>query len=69
MRENRLITDEKSVAKLFNDYFTLIIKHLHVERNEFGPKHMKLSDKPVLSAVKKFQNHPSILKLKSNQTY
>ena len=26
MRKNRLITDEKSVAKHFNDYFISIIK-------------------------------------------
>ena len=28
--KNRLITDEKSIAKVFNDYFTSIIKHLHI---------------------------------------
>ena len=30
---------------------------------------MKLSNNPVLSAVNKFQNHPSILKIKSNRSY
>ena len=63
------MTDEKSIAKMFNDYFTSIIKHLHKERNDFDPKHVKLSNNPVLSAVNNFQNHPSILKIKSNQTY
>ena len=37
--------------------------------NEFDHKHVKLSNNPVLSAVNKFQNHPSILKIKSNLTY
>ena len=54
---------------MFNDYFTSIIKHLHIERNEFDPKSVKLSNNPVMSAVNKFQNHPSILKIKSNRTY
>ena len=63
------MTDEKSIAKIFNDYFTSIIKHLHKERNDFDSKHVKLSNNPVLSAVNNFQNHPSILKIKSNQTY
>ena len=37
--------------------------------NEFDHKHVKLSNNPVLSAVNKFRNHPSILKIKSNLTY
>ena len=56
MREkNRLITDEKSLIKSFNGYFTLIIKHLHIERNEFDPKHVNLPNNLVLPAVNKFQ--------------
>ena len=30
---------------------------------------MKRSNNPVLSAVNKFQNHPGILKIKSNRSY
>ena len=66
MGKNRLITDEKSIAKIFNDYFTSIIKHLHIERKKFDSKNVKFSNNAVLSAVNKFQNHPSILKIKSN---
>ena len=68
-RKNRLITGEKSIAKVFNDYFTSVIKHLHTERKEFDSKNVKFSNKAVLPAANKFQNHPSILKIKSNQTY
>ena len=68
MGKNRLITDEKSIAKVFNDYFTSIIKHLHIKRKEFVSKNEKFSNNAVLSAVNKFQNHPSILKIKSNRT-
>ena len=64
----QLIADKKSIAKFFIDYFPSIIKHLHIERNEFNSKQVKLSNNLVLSAVNKFQNHPSILKIKSNQT-
>ena len=67
--KNRLITNEKSIAKIFNDCFTSIIKHFHIERNKFVSKHVKLSNNPVLSAVNKFQNHPSILKIISIRTY
>ena len=67
--KNRLITNEKSIAKIFNDCFTSIMKRLHTERTEFVSKHVKLSNNPVLSAVNKFQNHPSILKIISSGTY
>ena len=69
MGKNRLITEEKSIAKIFNDYFTSIIKHLHIERKEFDSKNVKFSNNAVLSAVNKSQNHTSILKIKSNRTY
>ena len=58
MGKNRLITDKKSVAK---------IKYLHIERHESGPKHVNLSNNLDLSPVNKFPNHPSVLKIKSNQ--
>ena len=67
--KNRLITDEKSIAKVFSDYFISIIKNFHIERNKFDPKNLKLSNNPGLSAVKKIKNHPSILKIKSSRTY
>ena len=69
MGKNRLITEEKSIAKIFNDYFTSIIKHLHIERKEFDSNNVKFSNNAVLLAVNKSQNHTSILKIKSNRTY
>ena len=69
MGKNGLITDKKSIAKIFNDYFTSIIKPFHIERNKFDSKSMKFANNAVLSAVNKFQNHPSILKIKSNRNY
>ena len=69
MGKNRLITEEKSIAKIFNDYFTSIIKHLHIERKGFDSNNVKFSNNAVLSAVNKSQNHTSILKIKSNRTY
>ena len=67
MEKNRLITYTTSTAKVFNDCFNSIIKQLHIERNELVPKHVNLSNNPVLSAVNKFQNHPTILKIKQTK--
>ena len=53
MGKNRLITDEKSIAKVFNDYFTSVIKRLHIERKELDSKNVKFSNNAVLSAVNK----------------
>ena len=44
------------------------MRNLLIERNEFDPKHVNFSNNPLLSTVNKFQNHPSILKIKSNRT-
>ena len=68
MGKNRLIKDEKSVAKIFNGHFTSVIKHLHINRNEFDSKYVKFSNNPVLPVVNKFQNHSIILKTKSSRT-
>ena len=62
-------TDEKSIVKIFNDYFTSICKNLHIERIEFDSKNVKFSNNAVLSVINKFQNYRSILKIKSNRTY
>ena len=51
------------MAKIFNDYFTSIIKQIHVEKKESDPQNLYLSNNPVL------QNCPSIFKSKLNQTY
>ena len=67
MKKNKLITDDKSIAKFLMTTWSQQLNTL--ERNEFDSKHVKLSNNPVLSALSKFQNHPSILKIKSNRTY
>ena len=45
---DRVITDEKSAAKIFKDYFTSLMKHLHMERSESDLKHMKLFNNPAV---------------------
>ena len=52
-----------SVAKVFNDYCTSRIEHLHTERDECDPKHVNLFNNYVLLVLNKFQNHPSLLKI------
>ena len=59
MGEDRLTTDEKSVAKSFHKCLTSIVKLLGIKRKEFDPKHVNLSNNPVSIAVRKFQNHTS----------
>ena len=56
-------------SAFFNGYFTETIKHLFIGRNKSSPKLVNLSSFLVLSAANEFQNHPSILKIKSNRTY
>ena len=46
--------------KIFNKYFSNIIPNLDIQR----PPSITLHHDPVLNAIKQFENHSSILKIK-----
>ena len=45
--------------KIFNEYFSNIVPNLDIQR----PPSITLHHDPVLNAIKKFENHPSILEI------
>ena len=47
--------------KIFNEYFSNIVSNLDIQR----PPNITLHHDPVLNAIKKFENHPSILEIKN----
>ena len=53
-------SEEKKVAEIFRFYFDGIVDVLNMKRCEISKEH---SD-PILSAIKTFEKHPSILKIK-----
>ena len=53
---------ESEVAKIFNEFFSNIVKNLEIPEYqcEDNNLHNRLSDTPVLQAILKYRNHPSI---------
>ena len=69
--ENNVIeTDDQKVAEIFNSFFGNAVKNLNIDYYEhfsfdkyFLCKDTENND-PILLAIEKFENHPSILKIK-----
>ena len=62
--ENDEITlSDVEVAKTFQNFFSSIVKHLNIERDE---THLSKTtqENPVLSCIEKFSKHPSIVSIK-----
>ena len=57
---DKVITEEKDVAKIFKDHFEKIVETLKIDR----PILSDLSDDPVLNAIENFSHHASVLKIK-----
>ena len=71
--ENReIISDDRKVAEVFNNFFSNAVKNLNIDYYEhfsfdkyFLCRETENPD-PVLKAIEKYENHPSILKIKEN---
>ena len=62
VEDDTVVSAEADLAKIFKDHFENIVESLHIER----PCKVDLDGDPVLSAIKKFFQRPSILKIKEN---
>ena len=55
-----VVSGERELVKIFNEFFSNIVPNLDIQR----PLSIILPHDPVLNAIKKFENHPSILEIK-----
>ena len=61
---NEIISDDDVIAETFNDFFANAVKNLNIHIDpEFLSKTDGIED-PIVKAVEKFKNHPSIVKIK-----
>ena len=58
-----IISCDKELAETFNDFFINSVKSLNISENSFKTNTENLTD-PIKIAVKKFENHPSIIDIK-----
>ena len=63
---DKLITDEKEIAVIFNKFFTDIVPNLNLKIPRKFLTSTKGIQDPVLKSIKKFEKHPSILLIKRN---
>ena len=70
IENNVMISDDKEVAEVFNSYFSNAVKNLNIDSYEhFSFDKYFLcteteNEDPVLRAIEKYENHPSISKIK-----
>ena len=65
VKDNRIIETDKEVAEEFNDKFSNVINDLNISF-QWEPLVVTSEVDPILKAIAKYQNHPSILKIKEN---
>ena len=67
--KDNIITDSKSIAEIFSNFFSNAVKNLNIENYKVfddQDSKNKYDDDPVKTAIEKYKKHPSILKIKQN---
>ena len=60
----KIITDDKAIAEIFNEFYVNIVPNLKISmENNFDTEFVK-TENPVLNAVNKYKNHPSVIMIK-----
>ena len=64
IENNVTIDDDKVISETFNDFFSNVVINLNIENNSnFVNNNIEEVD-PVLKVIRKYENPPSILKIK-----
>ena len=56
--------DDTEVTKCFDEFFSNAVKNLNIEVNEDNLNLISHISDPIMHAIKKYENHPSIVKIK-----
>ena len=65
VEKEELVSSESDVAQRFNQFSSNIVKNLDIPKYEVGDTlHLNLENHPVLMAVLKYRDHPSIITIK-----
>ena len=60
----KIITNDKEIAKVLNDFFSNIIKTLNIPKKDHTDSIVENVRDPTLKAILKYRKHPSILAIK-----
>ena len=60
----KIIANDKEIAKVLNDFFSNIIKTLNIPKKDHTDSIVENVRDPTLKAILKYRKHPSILAIK-----
>ena len=72
IENNKIVNDDTKIAEIFNDFFSNAVKNLNIDSykhfsfDEYFLTENIIDDNPLFKAIKKYNDHPSILKIKEN---
>ena len=65
INKDSLITENEDLAKIFNKFFSNIVNKLGMEDVPADESNLSNIDDPISKAIAKYENHPSILRIKN----
>ena len=65
VEKGEVVSKNEKIATHFNNYFNDITEGLNIKKWSISDK---LSHDPLVNAIQKYENHPSIIKIKSSET-
>ena len=68
VENKKIISDDKQIADIFNNFFSNAVKSLNIDYFEHFSWDCVFSqnEDPVIKAIEKYNKHPSIIKIKEN---
>ena len=65
INKDDLITKNEDLSKTFNNFFSSIVKELGIEHVPDAESNLPNVDDQILNVIAKYENHPSILRIKT----
>ena len=68
VRKEILLVNNDEIAKALNNHFSETVEKLNTFKWPFNEKYENIHNEKLTTIIKKFENHPSIMKIKSKYT-
>ena len=65
VQKETLLVNNDEIAKSFNNHFSETVENLNIFKWPFNEKYENIQNEKLTTIIKKFENHPSIVEIKS----